>query len=69
MGGNPRVYCDLNNQKQTGDFWLNAFTCGVSYREAQDKSLVSNSVHGQVQTQKVSSSRRNWNTDEKSFFE
>lgn len=42
----PRVYGDLGNQKQTGDFWLNSMTCGVSCKEAQD-SLVSNSVHDQ----------------------
>lgn len=34
MGENPGVYCDLDNQKQMGDLWLNPFTCGGSYKGA-----------------------------------
>lgn len=30
---NP-FHCDLDNQKQTGDLWLNSLTCGASSREA-----------------------------------
>lgn len=46
MGENP-YNCDLDNPKQTGDLWLNSFTCGVNSGEAPRQSLVSKSVQGQ----------------------
>lgn len=49
---NPFNY-NLDNPKQTGDLWLNSFTCGVSGGEAPRQSLVSKSVQGQSANSEV----------------